>query len=687
MHPSDAAPAVIARPSSTGRIARACQAARGRRLPLVAAAFASGIAVYFGLPAEPGPVSRGLIAATALACAGLAWRGRAGAGFVAMLAAACLAGLVVAQMRTLAVAAPVLDFRYYGPVEGTIAHIDRSASGAPRITLAAIRLDDMSPDRTPRRVRLSVPDGSGVVPRPGLRVMTTAHLMPPAGPAEPGGFDFQRHAWFLSLGAIGYAAAPLLRADAEVSPRPVSALRTAIAAHLRAELPGAAGEVAAAITTGDRSGLPAEAVADLRASNLAHLLAISGLHMGLLAGFVFWAVRGGLALLPRVALRHPTRAWAALVALPVAAFYLALSGAGVATQRAFVMAAVMLIAIVLGRRALSMRSVALAALAVLFLRPESLTGPGFQMSFSATAALVVAFRWLSDRGLHGVRGWRGAVLSLLLSSVVAGAATAPFAALHFNRLGHYGVIANLLAVPAMGFAVMPLLVIGLLLAPLSAGGPFLALAGMGIDWILLVAERIADLPGATSAIRAPGQPVLPALGAGVTLVLVCWGRARLVGVATLVVAAVLWWSSPRPDVLISDDGRLVGRMGPEGRVLSREAGAGFVAEVWLENDGDDISQEEAARRDGHPRDGLPLILAVRGKRDLPDALGACRDAWLVAPVDVAPGEVPPGWNCRILDPRALGRTGAIALYADGATWREVTARDRQGARPWSPGEP
>ncbi|UWQ16616.1 ComEC/Rec2 family competence protein [Jannaschia sp. M317] len=679
-----------------GAIVLACHGLRGRRLLWGATCFGTGVGGYFALPVEPSAPQIGAVGVCVVLLVLLGWWLRQGVGLLALFAAALMAGLLVAALRTQVVAGPVLEFRYYGAVEGRVVKLDRSASGAPRITLDQVRLDGFAPDRTPRRVRLSMHGPGPVAPKPGARMMTTAHLSGPNGPAEPGGFDFQRHAWFQKLGAIGYSRLPLLQsgpADGGLA-LIIDRMRAGIGAGLRESLPGQRGEIAAAITTGDRSGLSAEVVEALRVSNLAHLLAISGLHMGLLVGFVFWATRGGLALWPAVALRHPTRAWAAAVALPFALFYLFLSGGSVATQRAFVMAVVMLGAILLGRKALSLRSVAIAALIVLLWRPESITGPGFQMSFAATGALVIAFRALTrlrqnDAWAPWFKGWRGAILSLLVSSIVAGAATAPFAALHFNRVGQLGVLANLLAVPAMGTLVMPLLLIGLILWPLGLeAGPFW-LAGQGIAWIVWVAEWIASLPGAVSHVPAPQVVVLPLLGLSMAL----FGAARTVGrgigLALFGLALGLWATSPRPALLISSDGRLVGTMTLQGRHLSRDTGAGFVASVWLENDGDGETQAEAATR-APPLKGLPDIWALRGKTGLQTALEECaeRGGWLVTPVRVD-AAVP---GCRIFEERTLRNTGAIALYGsenDGYAppWRMVTARETQGRRPWVPGQP
>ena len=679
----DAPPGVVL------RVVAACQALRGHRLPWLAVAMGTGVGLYFALPSEPGAAAAASLAAVGAGAGWLARRGRAGAGFLALMLAVAIAGLLTAQLRTVTVAGPVLDWRYYGAIEGRIVGIDRSASDAPRLTLDRVRLDRMAPGDTPDRVRISLHDETGVEPRPGLRVMTTGHLSPPAGPVEPGGFDFQRHSFFLGLGAIGYTRVPLLQAAPEAggAALAIAKARAIVGDALRARMPGQTGQVAAAITTGDRAGLSPEVTEALRASNLAHLLAISGLHMGLLVGFVFYAVRGGLALVPSLALRHPTRAWAAVAAFPFALAYLFLSGGSVATQRAFVMAAVMLGAVVLGRRAFSIRSVAIAALLILAWRPESLAGPGFQMSFAATAALVLAFGAISRSG-HGrwMRGWHGSATGLLLSSVVAGAATAPFAALHFNRVGQYGVLANMLAVPVMGMAVMPLLLIGLLLMPLGLDAPFLWVAGQGIDWILAVAFRVAALPGSVSDVPAPAWQVLPMLGLGMAAFGAArsWA-ARAAGGAVLAVAAATWAASPRPDILVSDDGRLVGIAAPEGRWLSRDRGASFVAGAWLENDGDAAGQEAAAARPRPPAAEVGLVLHLaRTPGEVARAVADCAadPGWLVVPEE--PEAVPPG--CRVIGPRMLRRTGALAMDVDGAGRVVLTAaRDVQGDRPWRGG--
>lgn len=651
-------------------------AQRGFLFPWAPVALSLGIGAYFALRVEPGvPLygGLGLLGAGAVAGAALRPGGWSAMGWGVALAAAgfCLAGHRTAQMG-----GPMLGWRYYGPVEGRVVGLDRSASDAVRVTLDRVVLENTAPGRTPARVRLSL-HGPPADLLPGQRIMTTANLSPPQGPAEPGGFDFRRHAWFLQLGAVGYTRNPVLIVAPAAEGRAglhIFALRMAVSRHIRASLPGEAGGFAAAVTSGDRSGVGQGTLHDLRASNLAHLLAISGLHMGLLAGFVFASLRLMMAAVPPLALRLPVRKLAAAGALAASAGYYALSGGNVATERAFVMVAVALCAVLADRRALSLRAVALAALIVLALRPESLLGPGFQMSFAATTALVAVFGALRDLDLPRAPRWLRPVLGVVISSAVAGAATAPVSAAHFNTLAQYGLIANLLSVPVMGTVVVPAAVLALCLWPLGLEGLGLWLMERGLAWILAVAGQVAALEGAQGHVVSPGPLVLPLLALG-GLWLVLWqGRARWAGLVPMVVAMLLWSGAQRPAVLIDASGGLVGVMTPEGRALSRARGAGFVAAIWLENDGDGSSQAEAAARWPQlARVGRAEIIHLAGKRAV-ESFGPCRAGQLL----VVSVPLRPEGPCEVFDPRRLRATGSLAIGPGGI----VSARQLGGRRRW-----
>lgn len=462
----------------------------------------------------------------------------------------------------------------------------------------------------------------------------------------------------------------------------IARLRVWLSAGMKAHIPGDAGAFASGAMTGDRAGITQDTVIALRNSSLAHLLAISGMNLAFLVGFVFTLVRTGVALIPPLALRVNAKKVSAVLSLGVALFYLLLSGANVATERAFVMVAVMLGAVLLDRRAITLRTSAIAGMILLVVRPESLGEPGFQMSFAATIALVSGFSVLDHRVmLQRWPRWTVPVFTLVASSVIAGFATAPYAAATFNRFTDYGLLANLLTVPAMGAVVMPAGAVAALIAPFGLAWLALWVMGLGVRWILFVAHWIADLDGSITAIPEPAAWALPLITLG-GLWLIAWpGRARLVGVVAVVAGLASWPMAGRPDLLITSDGRLLGLLGPEGRALSAAKGGGFAAESWLENDGDLVTQENAALRTGFggPKGARRFSLggltgmALSGKGAEEKLAAACAEVDLV--VIAARIESPPE-GCIVIDQNRLRQTGALAVRVSGG---QITVT---GTRQW-----
>ena len=661
-------------------------------MPLAPVVFALGIALWFALPRDPAALAVAAAAAVVLAGALAARRAGEAGRLLALAAALAAAGFVAAALRAERVAGPVLAARSYGAVEGRVIGIDRSVSDAVRITLDRVVLPGLGPAEVPRRVRVALHGNAAeTVPAPGDRVILTGHLAPPDGPVAPGGFDFARLAWFDGLGAVGYTRSPVLRlAPAEGGAR-LARLRIGLSRAVQAAVPGPPGALAAALATGDRSALARADVEAMRASNLSHLLAISGLHLGLLAGVVFGAVRIGFALVPWLGLRLPAKKLAALAAIAAAAVYLALSGGNVATQRAFVMVACLFGAVLADRRGLSLRGLAFAALLILAVAPESLREVGFQMSFAATTALVAVFGGVAGRWqgrMPAVLGW---IAALVLSSAVAGAATAPIAAAQFNRFAEYGLLANLLAVPVMGTLVMPGAVLAAVLAPFGLAAPGLWMMEVGCRWVLMVAHAVAGLDGAVLGVPAPPPEVLPVLACAGLWAVLATGRLRAVALGPAALAAALWLAADRPALLVAADGGLVGLIGPEGRALSKPRGAGFVAANWLEDDGDLVAQEVAAARPGFdgPANARQAVFAghalwhLTGQGAADRAAEVCRGGAVVVVNMPVPAPLP--GDCLLLDPLRLAETGALALDANegGAlVWRP--SRDLRGDRRWTP---
>ncbi|MEI6797965.1 MAG: ComEC/Rec2 family competence protein [Pseudomonadota bacterium] len=652
---------------------------------------ALGIGLWFGLPVEPGV---GFYAVLACVFIGLGSLGRFGPWRArpVTLALACMAaGALACGARVWVVAAPMLAQPYYGPVQGRIIDIDRSQSDAIRLTLDQVVLTAVPPDETPVEVRISLHGPPPSAPyEMGRTVMITARLAAPESAPEPGGFDFRRMAWFQQLGAVGYTSSPVVT---WAPPGPwdarINRLRNRLSAGIMAQVAGDAGAFASGALTGDRSGISAGVVNDLRVSSLAHLLAISGMNMAFLTGFVFGLIRYGLALVPPVALRMNTKKAAALVAFGVALFYLILSGANVATTRAFLMVSLLLGSVLLDRRVLTLRSVALAALILLVWQPESLLAPGFQLSFAATIALIALYapteRFLRVRGLPG---WLVAVVMLAVTSAIAGLATAPFSAATFNRLTAYGLLANLLTVPVMSL-LMGAGAVAALMAPMGLAALPLAVMGWTAQWILAVAHWVTGLNGAITPVPQPGPWVVPLITVGALWALIWQGRARMLGLAPLALGFGLWVMVERPVLLISSDGVLAGLLGPDGRALSSPKGAGFAAESWLADDGDLALQADAALRQGFLGPKTQRSFQIAGLRgvilsgkDAPLAIAAaCARADLVVlPKRYGPAPMRPA-GCMVIDEAILSQSGALAgVPQDGGV---LLVPVHSGARLWS----
>ncbi|MCG8691591.1 MAG: ComEC family competence protein [Minwuiales bacterium] len=679
--------------------ARASFAAeRERWLLWLPVMFGLGIAVYFGLPAEPPPWTGALIAVAGGLLA-LVARSRLTA-VVVVGVALLMAGLgfAVIQFRAYMVDAPVIAKRT-APVsiQGRVVAVEVRDVGH-RILLEDLSVARLSPAETPRRIRLVVRQ-SGPMPGPGDRVGLRAVLLPPPAPAAPGAFDFQRQAWFAGLGGVGFALSlpRLVEADAAGGISVfIARLRQTIATRVRDAVPGRSGAMAAALMTGDRGAIPAETVQAMRDSGLAHLLAISGLHMGLLAGCVFFAVRGGLALWPAVALRHPIKKWAAAAAIVGAFCYLLLAGATFPTQRAFVMTTIVLIAVIMDRRAVSMRLVAWAALAVLAITPESLLHVGFQMSFAAVVALVAAYEALAEpvgrlrRGGGPLRKLLVYLLGVAITTVIAGLATGLIAAYHFNRFVDYGLVANMAAVPVMAFWIMPFAVAAFALLPLGLEMLALVPMGVGVELVIRIAHTVAVWPGAVTLLPAVPVTALLAIAAG-GLWLCLWRLPwRWFGLAGLGLGCAFFAVAAPPDILISGDAKLTAvRGGDGGLAVSSPRGSTIVRETWLRRRGlaaaspwpaDGVSDDGLLRCDG-----IGCIYRAKGWMvALPtDDRALAEDC---ARADVVVSTVPVRGRCPaarvVIDRFDLWRNGAHAVWLDKAGIRVDSVNRSRGLRPW-----
>src|ERR1700733_6456186 len=313
--------------------------------------------------------------------------------------------------------------------------------------------------------------------------------------------------------------------------------------------------------------------------------------MAVVAGVVFFAVRALLALVPALTVGFPIKKWSAAAALAAAAFYLLLSGAEVATQRSFFMTAVVLIAIMVDRRAVTFRPLAVAAMIVLSIAPEALVHPSFQMSFAATLGLVALvqvgmptlFATPDNSATARAALWGAREIAMLaLASLIAGLATMPYAAFHFHRVTPYGVLANLAAMPVVSALVMPAGLLGLVAMPFGFDGVCWRAMGWGIDWMIAVTQWVAGLPGPIGRIGAFGIGPLIAASVGIILLGLLRTPLRWSGAILLLGATVWALSVSQPDILISGDGRNVAVRSRDGQLhLMRIAKDAFLLKEWL----------------------------------------------------------------------------------------------------------
>ena len=438
--------------------------------------------------------------------------------------------------------------------------------------------------------------------RPGDIYRGLVRIGPPSGPVRPGGHDFAFRPYFEGLGAYGYGLGapeppePLAPEDAETPDislweamsREITALRGTVTRRIVEVIGGNAGAVAAALVTGERAGIGPDVEDWLRGTGLAHVLAISGLHMALVAGTAMLMIRKALVLFGGLSLMLPVKKLAAVGAMGVSSFYLVLSGASVATERAYVMILIMLLAVLFDRQAITLRNLSLAALAILMVTPHAVLTPSFQMSFAATLALVglsPLFQRRTEARPCGPIGRAirrvGLVLgATLVTALVAGLATAPYSAYHFQRLAPFGLLANLLTMPIFGLWIMPAALVGMLLMPFGLDGPIFWLMGLGLDLVLTIAEWIY--------LRFPDQAVglmtsigLIVLTLGLLVLCLPASRLRWASLPILMVGLILAPDrQPDPDLLIYEDGRDFAQVTVQGLQYGRARPSRFVVDEW-----------------------------------------------------------------------------------------------------------
>ncbi len=667
-------------------------------------AFGLGCAGYMTLRFEPPTaLAVGLLLAAVVLTAVARRLDSTAAVIVAALLAFTAAGFLSGRIRTLQVSAPIAPAEQRARmVEGWVVDVASPGASGMRLLIAPVAVEGLEPAQTPVRIRVTLRDQPAIAPGGGIRLR--AMIGPPPDPASPGAYDFARDAWFHRIGGVGFTLGDATLTDLPAAPwrlrltMAVNAVRWRLAERIVARMGPGSGGIAAAMVTGHEAWIAPEQTEAMRASGLAHILSISGLHMAIVGGFVFGGVRLLVAAWPWLALRLPGKKVAAVAGLVAVGGYLVISGAPPPAERAAVTAAAAFLAILVDRQAISLRTLAIAALVILAAEPEAACAPGFQMSFAATAALVaLAEAWPRAvkeidipwwiRAPQAAAVWLGAAIA---ASFVAGLATGPFAMHHFNRVASYGLIANLLVAPLSSFVIMPFLAVGAVLEPLGLGGPFLAVAGWGIEAMVGVGEATATRPGALVTVASAPGTALPIAFLGVMLLCLWKGPIRWLG-APLAAAVLLWPRPDPPDIWIAADGAAVALRDGGEAILLRPDARRFAADLWARRRGLAVAGDPETVRDARFACDRFACLPI-GNDDL--AVWAGRKpprpaelAELCAPgrlVVLRSGYVGRGCeNSFLLSADDFAEGGSAELWRRGEGWAVVWANDLRGDRPWT----
>ncbi len=658
----------------------------------------------------------------------------------------CVAGMSAAQVETWRAGTVILDSAVTTTLSGRVERREGDDNGRWRYIVAVTETNSPRVKRAPARVSLVARAGEPLAV--GAWLTGRVRLIPPAGPALPGLNDFAFSAYFDGVGANGFfygapssALPPQETRTLATRDKAVEwlyGLRSGIGDRIRSILPADTGAFAASLVTDERRAISPETTEALRQSGLAHIVAISGLNMALSAGIFFVGLRSVLGLFPAFAQAYPAKKIAASGALLALTAYYLISGFSVSAERAFIMMAIMLVAVLFDRPSISLRNIALSALLIILTSPSKVLGPGFQMSFAATLALVAGYAiWAKRpycdgfplkhpviRAVFSVVRFFGGVA---LTSVIGGFATALFSIEHFHRLSAYGLPANLMAMPVISFVVMPMGMLAMLLTPLGLDVLPWKAAGLGLDVVIAIAKMVSGWGGTVDMGRLPQWYFLAAV-LGFLLLTLLLTPLRYLGAVVVAVSTVplmLLPSAPLADLVVSEDGTLVAVVTGKALATNRERPQDFIFSQWqralaLERHQPPQYLGNRALVVPKKKDGERLMLTPQQRQqargmmrravDLPEGGFVClKAAWCVALLDsgyvvatlenaaylgpacdaadivITPVRLRPG-ECRsgsmLLTGETLRRSGALEIRIGDQGTPLVTAAHGKLGRPW-----
>lgn len=582
--------------------------------------FALGIAFYFALPVEPNIwfvlafVEIWLL--LFYICRHKQWH----LFFIAVLIVCC--GFVDIMLRTnyQSRRLETVYTKKFTYLQGRIIDILPNSSGKQRLVLSDAADFDM-----PLKGKFRITLNEKVTP---FKIDQCVEMIATLFPRKPlpvlNGFQSDLDYFYKGLSATGYVNSEIFAIPC-AQRRPenqqltwLNKLRHKIVEHVASVLPASEAGIADALLIGSKSYIAADIVNNYRDSGLAHFLSVSGLHMGTIAGIVFFVIRFLLALFPSIALRFDIKKIAAVCAILCSAAYLLISGMAVPAQRAFIMTTVVFIGIIFQRQAISLRMVSCAAMIILIMAPQSLVSVSFQMSFAAVYALV-AFYEVSAKHLRlprqsGVlRTVLWYFLGVLICDFIASLATAPFGLYHFHRLALYTSLTNLLAAPIIAFWVMPAVLMCLL--TLLSGWAYypLKILGAGVALISKITAYVAALPHSVWFSNRIGFTAFILIVCGAYWLCIWRGRWRLWGILPIGLG-VIYTLLPvqQPDFVFSVDAEQIAVRDTNGKLVYLP----MKRDNWVKN----IWQETLSIEVPDAQTKKDIKLAMQGLQKMPEKL-------------------------------------------------------------------
>lgn len=658
---------------------------QGRRFLWLPVLFASGIAIYFALPTEPD--WRVMAAATIALGLFAAWPNRR-YRLPYLVPAIVMAGLCWAAFYT-SLQHPAMLKRELTPrpVSGTVEDIERVENGV-RLTLANLTIRGLETAETPNRIRLSLrlkPQNTLALPHIGDEIALLAGLLPPMGAALPGGFDFARYFYFRDIGAVGYGLPPW-KVTKPATTSGFGQWRIDLTDRIIATLGPRHGPIAAGLITGEDRAIQEGDFESLRAANLYHIIAISGGHMVVIAGVIFVSLRLLLLLVP-FGLRPQAKSVAAAATLGMVTLYLFVTGLPISAVRAYVMIALVLIAVMLRRDANAMRSLMLAALIMLLVDPSDLLEPGFQLSFIATLAIVALAEgfWLAPL-MHEASWFRHAgraFITMILVSFVAEGAVSLLAVGMFNNFSPYGVLANALATPLVAFVVMPAVALFFVLLPLGLEHAALWLLDFGIQALMWIARTVSALPHAQIFIASPPGWGIGLAIAGLLVLCLIRQRIRWAGLLALAIGWASILTQQPPAVLVGANAKQIALATPQGYRLVRGRPDSLIPQLWANGLGSKTLPFLKPGSEAWRCDRFGCMATVQQQRfsfpqDAYALLEDCQRAdYIIAPLRTRHCHAP------MIGSYPLARFGVHAFWIEGDRIRHESSADWQGRRPWS----